>query len=74
MIFNVNMGSGMPPPFDLDTPTPPKLVTIQDGSSHLICPRCGSLIEIFEYDKENDKWVLSDRCVVCGQAIYDEQR
>lgn len=73
MIFNVNMG-GMPPPFDINTPVAPNLITAQDGSSHLICPRCGRAINTFEYDDAKDKWFLADKCIVCGQAIYDEQR
>lgn len=71
---NMDMVSSIPPPFDRDTPTPPNLITAQDGSSHLICPRCGRSIEVFEHDEENDKWLLMNRCMVCGQAIYDEQR
>ena len=58
MIFNVNMG-GMPPPFDIDTPVAPNVITSQNGSPRLICPRCGGAINAFEYDHEKDEWFLS---------------
>ena len=69
-IFMGDMGNGISP----DTPMPPNIVRRQDGKELLVCPRCGRNLNVFEHDEEHDHWLLSDRCMVCGQAIYDEQK
>ena len=56
----------------LDIPQKPVVLHTGHGSWPL-CPNCGRHL-VQKYDKEHDGWVFDDKCVVCGQLIFDVQK
>ena len=55
------------------TPTAPDIYTTYYGKSYGMCPNCGRRLKTY-FIKEKDKWLYPDKCNICGQFIYDNQK
>lgn len=54
------------------TPKKPEILRTSHGI-WLLCPNCGRHLPQ-KYDEEHDGWVFDDKCIICGQVIFDVQK